>query len=214
MKYKGKKVRASRILEGFGKEALSKLTGKTRDEVVARRQYCNGCEFRKNGRCSLCGCFTDEKTQTTDEYCPDNYWDDIKIVKQVGVAVKNHSPEKIDLIYENVGVYVYLEFKEAIEYGGDGTFDVALINDRSNYFDSNIAVKDLYIKPTCGCTSLGDTPPKVLKDGESFKFSIKYDTEREGYFEKKLKVFIEEKLEMVLVIRGTVLDNPNPEDKN
>lgn len=56
----------------------------------------------------------------------------------------------------------------------------------------------------CGCT-LGEWKPTVLKRGETGSVTIKYDTERVGYFNKTFEIFINrnDKPE-ILRIKGNV----------
>ncbi len=44
-------------------------------EVIDKRyKTCDSCEFKKNNRCSLCGCNWHAKISLTTEKCPKNFW--------------------------------------------------------------------------------------------------------------------------------------------
>lgn len=52
-------------------------TGKvvaSKEEVKSRLDICNGCEFKKDTRCSQCGCFLTYKVGLSAETCPKGKW--------------------------------------------------------------------------------------------------------------------------------------------
>jgi hypothetical protein len=40
----------------------------------SRTSICNECPFKKNGRCTICTCYTDMKAKWSTEHCPKNKW--------------------------------------------------------------------------------------------------------------------------------------------
>lgn len=203
MKYKGKKVRPSRIVEGFTGEIKSVITGNLSAEVINRRGKCDPCALKENGRCTLCGCFTDEKTQATDEYCPKNYWEDIKICDVAGMSLKNLSPEKVSIV-SVVGNTFYVHYLSTLEENADSTINLRLINERSNFFDKDLTLSGIELKKGCGCMITSE-PPTTLKDGESFDFPIKYNTERLGAFDKTVKLVGNDQIILNINLKGSVI---------
>ena len=52
-------------------------TGKvvaSKEEINRRMEICNGCEFKKDTRCSKCGCFLTYKVGLISETCPEWKW--------------------------------------------------------------------------------------------------------------------------------------------
>lgn len=45
------------------------------DEVFHNRlKTCNICEYRKDDKCSICGCYLKIKARWKSEHCPKSYW--------------------------------------------------------------------------------------------------------------------------------------------
>lgn len=178
-----KKIRPTRILEGF-----SKIATKT-EYSDNRLSLCNTCEFKKGSVCGICGCVLKAKTKVKQEYCPMNKWNDIKLMEAVGIAIATKDDDKVMLLPFPNGIEIV--YKNYLQKGEDSNIEIEIINDRLNVEDmlpENADLTDIKLKATCGCTLIGKAPSK-LKEGESFKTNISYDTERIGSFNKTIKFF-------------------------
>lgn len=168
------KIRPTRILGGFTKAAKSAITGSDKEFVKQRKKYCfKPCEHNKGGTCNLCGCFLLAKTQEELEYCPINKWEDIKFLEEKGIALRNLSPEKVDIDVISDSQFE-VTYREGISEKTDTTVDIEIINDRANIEkDVKLNLSNLKIVTSCGCTTT-TTPPTELKDGNSFTIGLSY----------------------------------------
>ena len=64
------------LLFDLVKNVQGKPTDKVSLEVYdVRKSICNSCPKRMiTGNCSVCGCFTNDKTKYSDEECPLGNW--------------------------------------------------------------------------------------------------------------------------------------------
>jgi hypothetical protein len=50
------------------------LTNRNDEVAQTRLKVCAGCNFRKWGVCTVCGCALQAKARLLDEECPKGYW--------------------------------------------------------------------------------------------------------------------------------------------
>ena len=69
----------SKQAKNFGKAVVKHAAGGfkkvSEEEYISRLQTCDPCEFRKNERCTSCGCPIKKKAKWKTEKCPENKWD-------------------------------------------------------------------------------------------------------------------------------------------
>lgn len=176
------KIRPTRILRGAKNALAHNLGGEKPKEVVDRLSACNPCKnLTKIRSCALCGCQVDAKAEERLEYCPINQWKDIVIIASLGLAIKNNSPELVEITL--IDQLVILTFKAPQEVGKPTTINLELINDRVNFFDSQLELKNIKVVTSCSCTT-PTQPAESLEDGESTTFSITYNNKHKIEFSK------------------------------
>lgn len=159
----------------MAKAAKTAVTGNEPAFVTERKKYCLApCEFlTKTHQCDVCGCFVKAKTQETDEYCPKNFWEDIKEFVGHKVAIRNPMPDVYKLVYSGIGVHMELHLIE-------GVGSLETINLKFNVInDTGKQITKIKIRPTCGCT-IATEPPSRLADGDSFEVGLDYTATRFG----------------------------------
>jgi len=193
-----KKIRPTRVINGL----YNALSGKSDTE---RLSVCESCpKLTKTRQCDMCGCFVDAKTTIKQEYCPMNKWNDIKILEAQGVAlrVETTKAKKLELKVEN-NTFV-LDFG-TIKQSEPTDTELMLVNDRDNHIEDKdkVTLRNIVVKPTCGCTLIEGGKVDKLRDGEHFNFSINYNSHIVGKFEKTVKVLTDETL-IKIVLKGVV----------
>ena len=180
------KIRPNRIAKGMAKAVAHKVSGKVSAEVEQRVKTCNGCPFLTKIRsCEICGCQVDAKAEVAEEYCPKNFWDDTRVLAQYGLVIKNKSADVVSM--DLFGDRVILQFKNELLQNTPVTVNLALINDRENFFDDNTTVSRIKLLATCSCTTT-TSPAEKLEDGDSTDFSITYSNKNQGEFAKTSKL--------------------------
>jgi hypothetical protein len=185
------KIRPKRIVEGFAKKVLPK------EEIPKNRlAVCSGCpllEISKLGikSCGVCGCEVDAKTNVLDEYCPANRWDDIKMDKDVGIAVRVKEPSVATVELEDDRITV--TYKESFKHGSntqDTKLELEIINARGD-FDyipkQQKTLTDIEAR-VCSCFNIA-MDKNMLRDGQSLNLSLMYNTQLNTVdIEKQLKI--------------------------
>lgn len=108
------------------------------------------------------------------------------------MKILNNSPLKVDMTQE--GSFYTFTYKN-LTYDSDSKIFIDIIDD-------NNSIKNLIIRPTCGCTIAG-----LNKDGNTYTAEIVYDTKRRGTFTKQLLVNYREGLsgkKIIFNIKGNV----------
>jgi len=94
----------------------------------------------------------------------------------------------------------------AIPYGADYSFEFPFKNVSKDY----VKIED--VKRSCGCTT-PYFPADSIKPGKKEKLIAKYDTKRVGDFTKTMTVIIKGAEPIVLTIKGKVLPEVIPTEK-
>lgn len=183
-----KKLRPERIIKGFSKAFLADVSSKIDDVVEDRRAMCKKpCQYLKNGNvCGICGCFIKQKTIVNEEYCPENFWNDIKVIKEVGIAIRNLKPLEYNLTHIGSN-RVMLTLFEPIPSGIPYNFSVQVINARGDFDFESTKLTNIQTKGSCVCTASNEVPTS-LTDGNSFLLDVKYSANKKGEFNQIMKV--------------------------
>lgn len=91
-----------------------------------------------------------------------------------------------------------------IEYAGDGKCEFKFTNTGTE----NLIIKN--VKTSCGCTTPGYSKEPIAAGKAGF-VTAKYDTKREGNFQKNLTVIFMDNSQVTLSIKGNVKPNPDKE---
>lgn len=192
-------IRPLRIISGTIKNIINDNTKSSEK----RLQVCKKCDKLWKGVCTECGCIVKSKSKIFEEYCPMNYWNDIKILKKLGVAIANQNPEKASISVDeenNQFIFNYGKIKQH----SDCKLKLNLINDRGNYFSENQDLNNIDLFATCGCTTV-KKPCKNLKEGNSCDFEISYDAKVLKNFSKKILLKTDE-IAFSIVLKGEVIE--------
>lgn len=196
------KIRPKRIVEGFTK-ALTKPNQQFSEQRITT---CNQCEFNKAKFCSLCGCFTPAKVKVKEEFCPENKWKDIMIVKTLGVAVTNLSEDVIDLTHVQGTSTVDLKFKNVLKKNSANVFKVRVVNARGNYFDNEVMTNMSHTVSCGSCTKILNKKdlPKVLADGESYDIEVEFKPTTSGRTSKKITLNFNKNQNLFITFKANV----------
>lgn len=107
--------------------------------------------------------------------------------------VINKSPDKVTM--EKEGIFYNFDYG-IIPFESNSKIYVDIVEEKNN-------VKNLNIKSTCGCTV-----PSLVKEGNTHKIEIEYDTKRKGLFAKQLIVTYKKNLssqKIIFNIKGQVV---------
>ena len=91
-----------------------------------------------------------------------------------------------------------------IEYAGNGKCEFKFTNTGKE----PLIIKN--VKTSCGCTTPGYSKDPITPGKTGF-VTAKYDTKREGNFQKNLTVIFMDNSQVTLSIKGNVKPNPNKE---
>lgn len=94
-----------------------------------------------------------------------------------------------------------------IKKGGDGTFEFVFKNEGSE----TLLLHN--VRPSCGCTT-PSWPKEPIPAGKESKITVKYDTNRDGPFNKSISVYSNAgDTPIVLKIKGNVVAATKPQDQ-
>lgn len=195
------KIRPKKILKGFAEAAKTFITGDEKGFTIARKKYCFApCEHNNNGKCKLCGCVLLAKTEVEDTYCPDNRWEDVKMLDN-GIAVKIFNLEKVKLTKIDDSS-LEVKFLHPLKTKADGTFEIGFINDRANFGLTPDNLTAVSLHSSCGCTVVTKLP-QTFPDGTMVKTEVRYNPEgrTKGPFAKTLKL-LSNQLTITIRLKG------------
>lgn len=197
-----RKIRPKRILQGF-------LSGGKEDFVKSRLEECNKCPLMQGGACTVCGCFIKAKTKVKEEFCPENKWNDMKIIENVGIAVANLTEEVVSISHTEKTAILNVDFKRSISVKTPNTFKLKIVNARANYFSAAEETMDnIRITAGCGlCTRITNKKniPKKIEDGEYFELHVEFTPDHRGKNIKKVTVHFNNKQALYINFSATVI---------
>lgn len=192
-----KKIRPNRIIEG----TIKNIIGDNTNSSESRLQTCKICPKLSKGVCTICYCVVKSKSKVFTEYCPMNKWNDIKVLKKIGVAVAIKNSEKATLSIDEENNNFIFDYGK-IKQKSDTTLNLVIINDRGNYFTEKQDLTKIRVAKPCSCTT-STKPPKELKEGNSFDYDLAYSASNVGVFSKKA-IFATEEVTFTIILKGEV----------
>jgi len=197
------KIRPSRIFKGWRKMITNAKDNFAKD----RLKVCNKCPEKNKltGTCNICGCLLKAKVKVIEEYCPMNKWKDIKEFKDRGLAVKLHDTD-IATIEENENGSLTVSYKKPFKLNqkiSDTKLTLELINCRGDHeeFEYDTTLNNIRTS-ICSCFSVV-LDKTSLKEAESAKLILKYNTKLEGEINKRLKIKTDKDI-FVIALKGEV----------
>lgn len=197
-----RKLRPKRVLQGF-------LSGGKEPFVKERLEVCNTCPLMQGGACTICGCFIKAKTKVKEEFCPENKWNDMKIIEHLGIAVANLSEDEVTISHLEKTATLTVDFKRSLKVKTPNVFKLKIVNARANYFSAaEETIDNIRIVTGCGlCTRITNKKsiPKKIEDGQYFEIHVEFTPDTRGKNSKKVTLHFNKKEALYITFNATVI---------